>query len=296
MCSALWKDCVKIALRAEVVGRKQTTVVCLWLGNYSHSFKCFCSKLGITLLSIASVAFDLFKPFFSLETLFHWQLKSRYQKMNRYDEALYKVVDTLLAVKECVVVDDKIRHQLVYLLRNSEYPGADFFNLKLKCWNSYKNSTKSPFKQPMGPTMPDALRPATSIWSGPSGWWASKRPTWTPWSKPIRRGGWCAARSLRRGRRTSTRVRTSCWVPLRSRRWPAVPTSLTTSPLSQGPTPTRPLWWNSARTRTMSRFVSARPRISRICKRHSTDSFWARIPAPRSSPRPRRTPGSISWK
>ncbi|KAH8310197.1 hypothetical protein KR067_001865 [Drosophila pandora] len=38
--------------------------------------------------------------------------------MNRYDEALYKVVDTLLAVKECMVVDDKIRHQLVYLLRN----------------------------------------------------------------------------------------------------------------------------------------------------------------------------------
>lgn len=52
--------------------------------------------------------------------------------MNRYDEALYNVVDTLLAVKECVVVDEKIRHQLVYLLRNSEYPGVGCSSLKFQ--------------------------------------------------------------------------------------------------------------------------------------------------------------------
>ncbi|KAH8339248.1 hypothetical protein KR074_008390, partial [Drosophila pseudoananassae] len=38
--------------------------------------------------------------------------------MNSYDEALYKVVDTILAAKKCVVEDQQIRHQLVELLRN----------------------------------------------------------------------------------------------------------------------------------------------------------------------------------
>ncbi|XP_017098322.3 transcription initiation factor TFIID subunit 8 [Drosophila bipectinata] len=46
------------------------------------------------------------------------EFKSFHPKMNRYDKALYDVVDSMLAARKCVVEDQQIRHQLVELLRN----------------------------------------------------------------------------------------------------------------------------------------------------------------------------------
>lgn len=40
--------------------------------------------------------------------------------MNCYDEALYKVLDQMLAAKDCGLEEGMLRHSLAELLRNSE--------------------------------------------------------------------------------------------------------------------------------------------------------------------------------
>jgi len=88
--------------------------------------------------------------------------------MNTYDEALSKVLDHMLAMKKCVVVDEVLRQSMLALFRDSEYTiKSDSRPGKMLIIGSLEDSVRLPTGPPTAPITLVAVCPVTLMWRQP---------------------------------------------------------------------------------------------------------------------------------